>query len=258
MAKMRNLKDANNAKGTPIPLPDVKQLWIACFVSGAVFWIIALVLWGQQGIDKAVLFYYNAQRIAAEPIVILSKWLSAYGMATVTIIFIVYLLVSKKIRALDAPLTTFFYTICSYGLIGIAGDLLKFVFARPRPLATFGSEILVWSTSASYAIPSGHATKSVALVLPFLLLVSGEKHIHKAIKVVIALIASGVCFSRIVLGAHYVSDVVAGIGMALIGLPFAMMFANMVLRKAKQEQLPFLSAVWGALLVFLTLVFFAL
>jgi len=37
-----------------------------------------------------------------------------------------------------------------------------------------------------------------------------------------------------------------------------MMFANLPLRKAKQEQLPKLSLVWGFLLVFLTLVFLAL
>lgn len=46
--------------------------------------------------------------------------------------------------------------------------------------------------------------------------------------------------------------------MALVGLPFTMMFANMVLRKAKQEQLPKLSIVWGLLLIFLTCVFLAL
>jgi membrane-associated phospholipid phosphatase len=96
------------------------------------------------------------------------------------------------------------------------------------------------------------------LVLPFILLVSHSKNLHKGIKIVIGLIAGGVCFSRIVLGAHYVSDVLAGIGMALIGLPLSMMFANMVLRKMKQEQLPKLSYVWGFLLIFLTWVFVAL
>lgn len=252
------LKRNRNAEGTPIPIPDTKRLWIACFLSGAVFWIIAAILWWQQGIDEAVLFYYNAPRIAAEPIVVVSKWLSGYGMATISILFIIYLLASKKIRSLDAPATVFFYTICSYGLSGIAGDLLKFLLARPRPLAAFGNEIMVWSTSTAPAIPSGHATKSVALVLAFLLLVSGEKPIHKAIKVLIALIAAGVCFSRIVLGAHYVSDVVAGIGTALMGLPLTMMFGNMVLRKMPQERLPVMSMVWGAVLIFLTLVFLAL
>jgi len=52
--------------------------------------------------------------------------------------------------------------------------------------------------------------------------------------------------------------VLAGVGMAWIGLPLSMMFANMVLRKMKQEQLPKLSYVWGFLLIFLTWVFMAL
>ena len=46
--------------------------------------------------------------------------------------------------------------------------------------------------------------------------------------------------------------------MALIELPFYMMFANMVFRKVKQEQLPMLSYVWGFLLIFLTAVFLEL
>jgi hypothetical protein len=50
----------------------------------------------------------------------------------------------------------------------------------------------------------------------------------------------------------------AGIGMALIGLPLSMMFANMLLRKMKQEQLPKLSNVWGFLLIFLTWVFLSI
>jgi undecaprenyl-diphosphatase len=245
-------------EGTPIQLPDARKIWTACFAAGSVFWIIALVLWRQHGIDEAVLFYFDPLRIAKDPFVVVSKWFSAYGMAAITILYIVYLILSQWIRSLDVPVMVWFYTICSYGLSGIAGDLLKMVLARPRPLATYGNDIFVWSQSASPAIPSGHATKSVALVLAFILLVSNTRILHKAIKIVIGLVAGGVCISRIVLGAHYVSDVVAGIGMALVGLPLSMLFANVVLRKAKQEQLPFLSRVWGLALVFLTLVFMAL
>jgi len=255
---MKISKFTNEDKGTPIHLPDTKTIWMVCIVLGAVFWIVGLVLWGQQGIDKAVLFFYDPKRIGNDPVVILSKWLSSYGMAAITVLFVVYLLFSKMVKSLDAPLTIYFYTICSFGLSGIAGDLLKEVFTRPRPAAIYGSEILALSQAATPAIPSGHATKSVALVLPFILLVSHSKDLHKVVKIVIALIAGGVCFSRIVLGAHYLSDVLAGIGMALIGLPLSMLFANMVLRKAKQEQLPTLSLVWGVLLIFLTIVFMVL
>jgi undecaprenyl-diphosphatase len=252
---MKTFKNAIKNGGTPIPVPDTKRIWIACFVFGAVFWIIGFILWAQVGIDEAVLFHYDPMRIAMDPIVVLSKWLSSNGMAAITILFVVYLFLSKKIESLDAPLTVYIYTICSYGLTGIAGDLLKMVFARPRPLATYGSEILALSQSATPAIPSGHATKSVALVLPFILLVSHSNYLHKGVKIVIGLIAGGVCFSRIVLGAHYVSDVMAGIGMALIGLPLSMMFTNMLLGKMKQEQLPKMSYIWGFLLIFLTWVF---
>jgi len=251
-------KNANKDKGTPILLPNAKSIWKACFALGAVLWIIGLVLWGQQGIDKTVLFYYNPMRIANDPIIILSQWLTSYGMAVITVIFVVYLLVSQKLKSLDAPLTVYFYTICSFGLSGIAGDLLKEIFARPRPAVTFGSEILVLSQAVTPAFPGGHATKRIALILPFILLVNNSKNLHKAIKIVIAFVAGGVCFSRIVLGAHYVSDVVAGVGMALIGLPCSMLFANMVLRKTKQERLPFLSRIWGILLIFLTYIFMIL
>jgi membrane-associated phospholipid phosphatase len=255
---MKILNDANKDKGTPIPLPDTKRIWIAGFVLGAVFWIIGLILWAQGGIDEAVLFYYNPMRIAMDPIVVLSQWLSSYGMAAITMLFVVYLIVSKKLKSVNAPLTVYFYTICSFGLSGIAGDLLKEILARPRPAATYGSEILALSHAVTYAIPSGHATKVLALVLPFILLVSHSRNLHKGVKIVIGLIAVGVCFSRIVLGAHYLSDVLAGVGMALIGLPFSMMFANMLLRKMKPEQLPKLSYIWGFLLIFLTWIFMTL
>jgi membrane-associated phospholipid phosphatase len=255
---MKIIPDINKNDGTPIFLYDIKKIWIICLTSGSVFWLIGFILWAQQQFDEAVLFYYNPARIVYDPIVIISQWLTSYGMAAITGIFVVYLLVSQKLKFLDAPLTIYFYIICSLGLSGIAGDLLKEVFARPRPITTYGSEILVLSQSVTPAIPSGHATKSVALILPFILLVTSSNNLHKAVKIMITLIAGGVCLSRIVLGAHYVSDVVAGIGMAVIGLPFTMMFANMILRRTKEEKLPFLSKIWGILLIFLTYFFMSM
>ena len=255
---MNKITGSFQDKGTSINLPDTKKIWIICAVIGAILWLIALALWWQGGIDEAILFYFDPARVAYTPLVVLSQWLSSYGMAVITSIFVIYRLCAFMFTSLDAPLTIYCYTICSYGLSGILGDLLKFVLGRPRPITTYGGQILAYSQSATPAIPSGHATKSIALILPFLFLVSSSKTIHKTIKIVIGVIGCGVCFSRIVLGAHYVSDVLAGIGTALIGLPLSMLFSNMILRKVRQEQLMRLSIVWSLLLIFLTAIFLAL
>ena len=251
---MANPKPIDQDKDTPIKLIKPKKLWTFCIIIGAFFWAAGIILWLQKGFDEAALFYFNPMRIEMAPIVRASKWLSAYGMAAITTILILYLLGSKLSKALDATQTIYFYTICSFGLSGIAGDLIKLLINRPRPAALYGDKILALSDAVSSAIPSGHATKSIALVLPFILLVGHSKWIHKGVKILIGFIALGVCFSRIVLGAHYVSDVLAGVGTALIGLPLTMLFANIPLSKMKQEQLPRVTFVWGFLLFFLTIV----
>jgi undecaprenyl-diphosphatase len=176
-------------------------------------------------------------------------------MAVIAGIYVVYLLVFQVSKHLEAPLSMYLFAICSLGLSGIAGDLIKEVFARPRPITTYGSEIFVLGQSVTPAIPSGHATKSIALILPFILLAANANNFNRVVKILMIIISLGVCFSRTVLGVHYVSDVVAGIGMAILGLPFTMLFANMILKQTKAEQLPMLSKVWGILLVFLIVIF---
>ena len=50
----------------------------------------------------------------------------------------------------------------------------------------------------------------MALALPFLLLITAKDNWHRGVKILLAIIAFGVCYSRVLLGAHYVSDVLAG------------------------------------------------
>jgi len=251
---MKNFITTSQHGGTPVDLLRTKKSRGFYLILGGLLWLFALVLWWQQQIDADVLFGFNAARITNTTLITLSQWLSSYGMAAITSLIVFYRLASLKFQSLDAPLSIYFYTICSFGLSDILGVLLKFVFNRPRPITTYGNEIIVYSQSATPSIPSGHATKSIALILPFLVLISTSKNQHKIFKIIITMIAGGVCFSRMVLGAHYFSDVLAGIGTAFIGLPLSMLFANMVLRKTKQEQLFKLSMVWTILLIFLTVI----
>ena len=126
-------QESKNNK-TPIPLPDMKFIWWIAATLGILFWVGAFFLWFQKGLDEALLFYFNPARIEYTALIRISEFFSAYGMATITVVYLTYLLASQKFKQLNAPLTIYLFIIMSLGLSGIAGDLVKEVFARPRPI----------------------------------------------------------------------------------------------------------------------------
>ena len=46
-----------------------------------------------------------------------------------------------------------------------------------------------------------------------------------------------VSVSHVIIGAYYASDVVAGMGMAILGFPFTLIFANKVWKEVEEKQL---------------------
>lgn len=93
----------------------------------------------------------------------------------------------------------------------LATRLLKLVFARPRP-----EYALV--EAGGYAFPSGHA--SVGAAAAVLLAWFATRHLRgrgfaEVALVLGALWAAAMAFSRMVLGVHALSDVVAGIGFGM-------------------------------------------
>ena len=87
---------------------------------------------------------------------------------------------------------------------------LKFITARVRP------DFLEGITAASPSFPSAHATVSVA-VYSFVALAIADPLADGGglVMVVAGLIIVGICFSRMLLSLHYMTDVVAG---AVVGL----------------------------------------
>ncbi len=92
--------------------------------------------------------------------------------------------------------------------------LLKSLFSRPRP--PFGSEEVYVLTSS---FPSGHSMLSavVYLTLGALLARTSNRHRHKVYFLGVAVVITGLIgFSRVYLGVHYPTDVLAGWGFGLI------------------------------------------
>lgn len=65
------------------------------------------------------------------------------------------------------------------GLAGIGGARVEEILDRPRPFVEYAGEISVFSNTQTPAFPSGHGTKSVALALPFSLLISPKDNWHR-------------------------------------------------------------------------------
>jgi undecaprenyl-diphosphatase len=105
----------------------------------------------------------------------------------------------------------FAVTVAGAGALDL---LLKLAFQRPRPAAFFGL-----STPESYSFPSGHALLSCSFygVLAAFAAARTESRARRWIyRGGAALLIAAIGFSRIYLGVHYPSDVVAGYAAALV------------------------------------------
>ena len=106
----------------------------------------------------------------------------------------------------------FTFNIC---FITLLNQGLKRIILRPRPSV----EHLV--KQGGYSFPSGHAMASVGFYgyLIYLLWKMNIKKTYKYIgTTILVMLIILICFSRIYLGVHYTSDVIAGICLSLIHL----------------------------------------
>lgn len=142
----------------------------------------------------------------------LMTWLSDVGYArwlipAAGVVAVAYGLALRRWR--DGLLIAFGVTTAS-----VVTRLLKESFDRARPPE--GVELLV----AGFSMPSGHATSSAAFATTLILATHAGGRAHRVLRVVGPLFALLVGLSRVVLGVHYPSDVVAGfcsgVGVALL------------------------------------------
>ncbi|MEP9353201.1 phosphatase PAP2 family protein [Xanthobacter sp. KR7-65] len=126
--------------------------------------------------------------------------------------------VSRQIAAsVAARLGFLFLAIAPIGL-GVA--IIKHALGRPRPHAAFMMrgpnpeltfDFFIWKSSFA-SFPSGHATTTFACAVAFAAL-------FPRARTILLLLAVPVAATRVVLGSHYPSDVVAG---AFLGTAFSL------------------------------------
>ena len=108
------------------------------------------------------------------------------------------------------------FKFMSLNLTGVflLNQLLKFLFKRPRPEFNLTGAI-------GYSFPSGHSMVSMAFYGFIIYMIFKTKHsyIYKIITsslILVTILLIG--FSRVYLGAHYMTDVLAGFSLGIIYL----------------------------------------
>ena len=109
--------------------------------------------------------------------------------------------------------------------------LLKEIVDRARPVAELMGFLIQTEISDTPSFPSGHTVKSMSLALPFVIMALNKDPITKAFKIIVLSFAILVSISRIALQKHYLSDVIAGIAVALFFILVAIFIANRIYKR---------------------------
>ena len=208
---------------------------IIILFSSLVLLLISIILWKQQNIDHNIVI---AQNIIYNNLLYLKffKFISHYGMGIISILYSLLIFLSYKKKELKQNKKLFLFIIFSFALGSIAGDLLKEIIDRARPVIELSGKIILKEVSDTSSFPSGHATKSMALALPFIILALNNNTTNKIFKFIIILLATLVCYSRIALQKHYLSDVLAGIAVALFFVFVTVWIANNTYKRRNMDE----------------------
>ena len=139
-----------------------------------------------------------------------------------------------RLSTAGRPRAAMLLVIAGVGALAL-DEILKLIFRRHRPEAFFGL-----LDPASYSFPSGHAITSCCFygVLAAILTVRMKSHFTRlAVWTVAALLIAAIGFSRIYLGVHYPSDVVAGYSAAIVWVAAVRASYGLWLRRASRRSL---------------------
>ena len=215
---------------TPISIEMPKPRQLAILIAALLIFMAALLLWQQQALDDRLVVLHNqiytntALRSAFEAV-------SRYGMGFISLSYAALVLLSFRDEALASNRPLFLFIIFTFAIGSVSGDLMKEVFARARPVVHLGNQIANTTLSDSLAFPSGHATKSMSLALPFLLMASGSIRTNQMFKVTQFTAAILVSYSRLALQRHYPSDILAGAAFGLLAVVIGAYIVNAMYRR---------------------------
>ena len=190
--------------------------WVIALVALIIFFIIIRSIYMQSIIHFDDFFYDNMRLLINDKMTFFVKIITSLGSAFALIsltILVMLLFKNKKYGIL---------TGINLLIIFLFNLLLKFVFARPRPVDINLIE------ESGYSFPSAHAMVSTAFYGFFVYLIWQTK-LSKKVKlfysVLLSILIILICLTRVYLGVHYASDVLGG---AVLSIAYLILFTSII------------------------------
>ena len=114
------------------------------------------------------------------------------------------------------------------GSLIINNNIVKNIVQRPRPFVTFTDLQIIIPTPSEFSFPSGHTSSSFAAAAVF------YRHLPKKLGIPSVILAGLIGFSRLYVGVHYPTDVIAGVIMGILLSYLAEYLVNLFVKKLKK------------------------
>ncbi len=160
--------------------------------------VIILTFFGSVMFDKSIIEFISEHRsFILNTFFVFMTNIGTYTALLAVVLTIIFWLTNKKQLILPTWLSLGISLSITYSL--------KYIIQRPRPSIALGLIPVV--VAEGFSFPSAHATVIFAL---YPILKTADKKLSLLFLVIVLLVA----FSRLYLGVHYLSDIIAG---SLIG-----------------------------------------
>lgn len=153
---------------------------------------------------------------------------SFVGVIALCVFFLIY---KKKLC---------FWYLLSYGFVYITVAIMKGTIARQRPFNVSDTILNLGDATTGFSFPSGHAACATAIAIfmaYFLWQIYKKKSMRICIVISAVLYVGLVCLSRMYLGKHFLTDVVAGVIISSVISFAGLMLMNLYeKRKVKKNE----------------------
>lgn len=186
-----------------------KKKWTIVIINSLTFILLATLykLGNIKYFDD--FFYDKIIFIKNSQVTTILKLFTMVGGIIGNIILINFILIINKKKGL--------YLLLDIGIIILLNMLFKNIFMRERPI---GINIIL---EKGYSFPSGHSMTAVAaygLIIYYLYHSKYRKYMKVSLIILAGVIMFLIPISRVYLGVHYFSDIIAGACLSIIWLMF--------------------------------------